>query len=241
MSSFRKIGGIRKQPHFSKFANQPPHTPSHEMHISQVQCEQTVFFPLMSDNETPKYYEDSGISYCFNNSVQDFALNLDNLSATTIFNVDSLIFADGTTLTSAPLTTEQKQYNAFYEIFPHHEPTIQFTNNLDYICLPDIGIYLISFCVSVLPTSVSVNTDKLPNSFLSILLPKNIDEYNSNSQLHFPIIHQVCSGTITIHYLDADCEIQSKNQMKTPYLRFKLTNGIIQPHLTNHITITKLG
>lgn len=145
MASFRKIGGRTRN--LNKFqsktepqSNVEPRPTNHEMHIAQIQSEQnqSVFYPLMSDNETPRYFEDAGLYYCFNQTVQDFVLNADHISATNIFNVDTLAFADGSTMSSAFQEKEEAIYNVYVELDADESKQVE---------LPTCGVYLVTFCV----------------------------------------------------------------------------------------------
>ncbi len=148
MASFRKIGGRTRNMNINKAKVEPqPNDPppaNHEMHIAQIELEQnqSVFYPLMSDNETPRYFEDAGLYYCFNQTVQDFVLNADYISATNIFNVDTLVFADGSVMSSASEPKkEQDIYNRYIEL-DNEEETQQ-------IVLPTCGVYLITFSLNL--------------------------------------------------------------------------------------------
>lgn len=236
MASFRKIGGrtrnlnisnktkveTKAEPNLQSNEQQiEPRPTNHEMHIAQIQSEQnqSVFYPLMSDNETPRYFEDAGLSYCFNQTVQDFVLNADHISATNIFNVDTLAFADGSTMSSSFREKEKEETNQIYNQYMelnNEEETQQ-------IILPTCGIYLVTFCLNL-------------GEHLTIQL-------NESSFTHFS------SGVLTIHYEGQfEHALLDKNQTSSSCLTFvkrsvKKSEKIneIETESESHVTITRIA
>ena len=246
MASFRKIGGIRKKPTVKvqpqenqtqnklhethrelhrELHHETHHELHHElhqeMHISQVQSEQTVYYPLMSNNETSRFFEDSAITYCFNHTMQDFALNLDNLSVTNIFNVDSLTFADGSSMTSGSHQTQS--YHKVYSMVTSNDTSvIQFVNGLDHIRFPDVGVYLVTFYIGNVKLADG-------NQALQVTFNKDLATQTS---MTFPIFNRTCTGTWTTDY---------RVETFAPHLHFELINAVIADATNCHVSVTRIA
>jgi hypothetical protein len=243
MASFRKIGGrtrnmnnnsnktkaetkVEPEPQSNEQQVEPRPT-NHEMHIAQIESEQnqSVFYPLMSDNETPRYFEDAGLYYCFNQTVQDFVLNADHISATNIFNVDTLAFADGSTMSSSFQDKEKEETNQIYNQYME----LNTEEETQQIVLPTCGVYLVTFCLNL-------------GEHLTI-------------QLNESSFTQTKSGVLTIHYDEqfandslgaslSDSLSKNKNQTGTPCLTFikqSAEPSEIETESESHVTITRIA
>lgn len=222
MSSFRKIGGIRSKSNEPKLQKQVES--KKEMHISQVESEVITYYPLMSDNESACYFEDSALTYGFNQIIKDYTLNTDNLSVTTIFNVESLTFTDGSVISSAL----KEPFNQYYELGGYDDDAP--------ICLrfSDVGIYLITFLISL--------DKKKNNNELNIYFGENMTNPNLTFVFHNTL---VLTGTFTVNY-SKFCESIKPNQTVSSKIIFKISSITENSELSyiingSNITTTRIA
>jgi len=226
MASFKKIGGRQNNKSIKPSPSPLPSPPeplaqtttnSKPIHISQITSEQAVYFPIMTNNESQEFFEDSGLSYCFNQSIQDFALNLDHISITNLLDIETLTFADGTTMTTAAATkhntdTLTKVYNEYHSLdTPNENCVVQF---------PHPGVYLITYYLDT-----HTNTINTP-CYSSLCVYFNINE-NDCPPPNMQFIGQ--SGSFTICY-DNDKNANANtntptNKTYSPFVLFQLTKG----------------
>lgn len=243
MASFKKIGGRQNNKSIKSSPPsllQPPEPPtqtttnSKPIHISQINTEQAVYFPIMTNNESQEFFEDGGLSYCFNQSIQDFALNLDNLSATNLLDIETLAFADGTTMTTAATTkhntnTSTKVYNEYYSLDTHNENCV--------VEFPRTGVYLITYYLD----AHTINSPCHP----SLCVYFNINENDCPSP-NMQFTGQ--SGSFTICY-DNDKNSNTNtntpaNKTHSPFVLFQLTKGEnanTNSNSNSHITATLIA
>lgn len=233
MASFRKIGGRTRNINITnKIETKAKPTPmikpqsnepcNHEMHIAQIQSEQnqSVFYPLMSDNETPRYFEDAGLYYCFNQTVQDFVLNADYVSATTIFNVDTLTFADGSVMSSALESNEKMATKEVYNVYVELD-----AEESKQVVLPTNGVYLITFCLNT-------------GSHLTIKLNQSCFTQTNSGSLTIHYDKRFADDANDMHVP------LGKNQTGSPHLYFEKRNENEMETDTkqnSHITITRIA
>jgi len=128
--------------------------------------------------------------------------------------VDTLTFADGSSMIS-----KIPSYHKVYEILSHvKESVIQFSNGLTHICLPELGVYLVTFYIS--------NINLVDTNFAKQEL-----QITFSTCMTFPIFNQTCTGTFTI-------EMTSETFTN---IQFKLIHSVIAESTNNHVSITRIA
>jgi len=244
MASFRKIGGMYKNRIDLNKAKAKVKENVQEMHISQIESEQTVYYPLMSDNDSFRfrYFEDPGITYSYNQIIQDFALNVDNLSVTNMYNIDSLTFADGTVLTTAPILTQAEKIETNRETAIYNK-LYNFIQGSIHVTLPIFGIYLVTFYI-LLEEDTDDTKDK--NKQLDVYFNSNISPSDLNPDMTYSFCKTSlsCTGTFTVQYLEKNENTCNQNQTLFPSMRLEISNERKNNPLVkkeSNITITRIA
>ena len=250
MASFRKIGGIKPRNNKNQILPveavattnkyiKDDHKNVQEMCILQINSDQTVYYPLMSDNETFGYYEDPAFTYNFNHAVKDYVLNTDNLSVTNIINVDQLAFADGTTLTTAPIQVEPTPTVGASNAVVFNRVYSFMSNTTNHIILPAVGVYLLTFFISLKCNDCrDADIDNI----------KNLDIYfvqhdATTAMMSFSFCNtSFLTGTFTLHYKeDGDGDVSDlldPNQTISPHITFQLSDNLADATILKGANIT---
>ena len=248
MASFRKIGGIKSRNNKNQISPVEISTATNkgnkniqEMRILQINSDQTVYYPLMSDNESFGYYEDTAFTYNFNHAMKDYVLNTDNLSVTNIINVDQLAFADGTVFTTAPMQAEPKSAIAVLN------RVYSFISHATHIILPALGVYLITFFISLkLDNNIDNNADIDNIKNLDIYFVQQHDA--TTAMMSFPFCNtSFLTGTFTLHYKEEEdgdvLDLLDPNQTISPHITFQLSDNLADATVLKgaNITVTRIA